>query len=439
MKNYRLYALFITFLFVGACSTDDIVDPGPVVLSDAQQLRVDELNDIIHELNETDPDSPFAELEGLAGLGEARIVGLGEATHGTREFFQFKDRLFRYLVEEHDFNVFGFEADFSEALFFEEYITGTDHDLDALMEDKMIFWTWQTEEVKAVFEWMRAYNDGKAPAEQIHYFGFDCQTPRLNVDALVDRLEPLDASFADSVAYRMYNIRRLTEIDPLDEDDWADEYGNFQWVKDEIESRTPAFLQVISEKEMDLINRILRVVEQCMDVQYAYQYNGSDNPRDPYMAENALWILEYLGQDIKMAAWAHNLHVHKTEAWEAFGSVLRDALGADYQAVGFGFSQGWFRAYFPGASVKLQKIDSEPIAGSYNEVFHHAKYSDFYFRFDDFPGESSWINWMFENPMFMQFGSTFNGNASNYYNPVNLGQWFDVMVYIDQTEASQSL
>ena len=86
------------------------------------------------------------------------MLGLGEATHGTSEFFNMKDRIFRYFVEEHGFRAFGFEMDFGESLIFEEYVQGGEGDIEELMVKKMIFWIWRAEEVKQLLILMREYN-----------------------------------------------------------------------------------------------------------------------------------------------------------------------------------------------------------------------------------------------------------------------------------------
>ena len=95
---------------------------------------------------------PFKEI-----VGEARIAALGEATHGTREFFQPRHRMLEFLVEEMGFRVFAMEANWTEALRVNDYVLRGEGDAAKVLAG-LYFWVWNTEEVLAMIEWMRSYN-----------------------------------------------------------------------------------------------------------------------------------------------------------------------------------------------------------------------------------------------------------------------------------------
>ena len=104
----------------------------------------------------------FEDLEPLkAAVGEARIVALGEATHGTREFFQLKHRMFEFLVEEMGFRIFAIEANWTEALRVNDYLLRGEGDPSQTLAG-LYFWVWNTKEVLALIEWMRSYNLGSS-------------------------------------------------------------------------------------------------------------------------------------------------------------------------------------------------------------------------------------------------------------------------------------
>ena len=117
----------------------------------------------------------FADLAPLRGIiGDARIVSLGEATHGTREFFQLKHRLLEFCVAELGFTVFGIEANYPECS--RSTITcSTARGDPAEALAGMRFWTWDTEEVLALIEWMRAWN--RTHDRKVKFYGFDMQFP----------------------------------------------------------------------------------------------------------------------------------------------------------------------------------------------------------------------------------------------------------------------
>ena len=134
-------------------------------------------------------------LSALDPLAGARIIGLGEATHGTGEFFAMKHRIIRHLVEEFEFRVIAFESDFAETLAIDRYINGSGGNLDGLMSDNMHYFFWRTEEIRDLLLWMRRHNSGKPPQERIHYIGFDCQLMEKNCAELSNILKNIALPF----------------------------------------------------------------------------------------------------------------------------------------------------------------------------------------------------------------------------------------------------
>ena len=133
----------------------------------------------------------FADLQPLEGvIGNARIVSLGEATHGSREFFQLKHRMLEFLASRMGFTIFSIEANMPEAYRLNDYVLNGTGDPAALIRG-MYFWTWDTEEVLAMVRWMRTFNEsGKG---RVQFTGFDMQTPTVaaeNVRTFVAKYDP---------------------------------------------------------------------------------------------------------------------------------------------------------------------------------------------------------------------------------------------------------
>jgi hypothetical protein len=129
-------------------------------------------------------------------IGDARIVALGECTHGTREVFQMKHRLVEYLASELKFTIFSIEANMPEAYRLNDYVLEGKGDPKELIAG-MYFWTWNTEEVLAMVEWMRAFNrSGKG---RIEFTGFDMQTPDVAMDVVLDFLKRADTERVKAV------------------------------------------------------------------------------------------------------------------------------------------------------------------------------------------------------------------------------------------------
>src|SRR6516165_9088410 len=109
-------------------------------------------------------------------VGDARIVSLGEATHGSREFFQLKHRMVEFLATQMGFTIFSIEANMPEAYKLNDFVLNGNGDPAKLIKG-MYFWTWDTQEVLDMVLWMREFNkSGKGP---VQFTGFDMQTPKV--------------------------------------------------------------------------------------------------------------------------------------------------------------------------------------------------------------------------------------------------------------------
>ncbi|MHC5024147.1 MAG: erythromycin esterase family protein, partial [Planctomycetota bacterium] len=140
-----------------------------------------------------------------AMIGDARIVALGECTHGSREVFQMKHRLVEFLATEMDFTVFSIEACMPESYRVGEYVRGRPGDPKALIAG-MYFWTWNTEEVLDMVEWMRRFNergDGR-----IEFTGFDMQTPDVAMRLARDFVVEVDPDYLPQLERRYALARR---------------------------------------------------------------------------------------------------------------------------------------------------------------------------------------------------------------------------------------
>jgi erythromycin esterase-like protein len=139
----------------------------------------------------------FADMQPLKKIvGDARIVALGEATHGTREFFQLKHRMLEFLAAEMGFTIFSIEANMPEAYRLNDYVLNGNGDPKQLLKG-MYFWTWDTEEVLSMILWMREFN--KSGKGRVEFTGFDMQTPTVALDIVRDFVSKNDADYAGTL------------------------------------------------------------------------------------------------------------------------------------------------------------------------------------------------------------------------------------------------
>ncbi len=139
----------------------------------------------------------FSDMQPLKQIiGKARIVSLGEATHGTREFFQLKHRMLEFLASEMGFNIFSIEANMPEAYRLNDYVLRGDGDPAKLLKG-MYFWTWDTEEVLGMVHWIREFNQsGKG---RVQFTGFDMQFVKVPIENVQAFTGKYDLDFAATI------------------------------------------------------------------------------------------------------------------------------------------------------------------------------------------------------------------------------------------------
>ena len=178
----------------------------PASLASQGESPVDWMRTNAIRLTTVEAEHGFADMQALqAVVGNARIVSLGEATHGSREFFQLKHRMLEFLATQMGFTIFSIEANMPEAYRLNDYVLNGTGDPAALIRG-MYFWTWDTEEVLDMVRWMRAFNaSGKG---RVQFTGFDMQTPNVAGDIVrtfVEKYEPASVAAVTAAATAAIN------------------------------------------------------------------------------------------------------------------------------------------------------------------------------------------------------------------------------------------
>jgi erythromycin esterase len=282
-------------------------------------------------------------------IGEARVVGVGEATHGSREFFQLKHWMFEYLVRELGFTALVMETDFAGAARVNEYVLGGPGEASAVVR-AMRYWFWDTQEVVALVDWMRRYNQPLAPERRVRFYGCDLQSVTMPVRHVLAYLEaaglaPEPGLAALGVAAAAWGTRGAV-AGPERQSGAAEVARLGQY----LETHRDRLVRGGNEHAWRVARRAVQVALQAIAFAGREEVD-TDKIRDAAMAENVRWILAEEGEAGKVMLWAHNGHVAAAgEHFRPLGAHLRQALGRGYFAVGTAFNQGEFRAK-PGPRV----------------------------------------------------------------------------------------
>ncbi|WP_411075310.1 erythromycin esterase family protein [Streptomyces sp. cmx-4-7] len=256
-------------------------------------------------------------MDGLEEFGAAlegvRVVGLGESTHGTAEFFRLKHRLFAHLVTEHGFRTLAMEASASAGLAVDAYVRDGAGDAATALTG-LGFWTWRTREVLDLLEWMRSYNRGRPRADRIGFTGIDPQRS--------------GASVAHFGPERAGVLSVLADAQP-----------------GRLPERRAELLAAAAELEAETSDTVdrwhARVLARAADVATVESRERLGRIRDGHMADGVDEAVAASG-GAGVAVWAHNGHVGVRGA--ALGARLRERYGPAYYALGLFFGEGAFRA-----------------------------------------------------------------------------------------------
>ncbi|MBI2686181.1 MAG: erythromycin esterase family protein [Acidobacteria bacterium] len=365
----------------------------------------------------------FDDLQPLKTLiGNARVVGLGEATHGTAEFFRMKHRLVEFLSNEMGFTVFAIEANMPEAYALNDYILNGRGDPKKLLQG-MYFWTWNTQEVLEMVEWMRTFNaSGRG---RILFTGFDMQYAPVAAGIVRTFVNASDSAYTATLTANYAKVTAVVSLQPAAANqaqilDAAFAARDVRIHLESLNGRAP---------ELDWAIQNARVVEQATFVKI-----GGGAHRDEMMALNTRWILDQ-NPNAKMVIWAHNYHVSRVAG--AQGSYLAKFLGTGYVNLGFAFYSGRFSALsvLPNGSfgpLNSNNIAGTPYPGTIEYMFHETGLPRFILDFRKVRADNDG-SWLLSAMDGREVGSV---AVDGFFSRPLITKDFDALIYIDQTTNS---
>ena len=336
----------------------------------AEKARTDEVKNWLTKtairLNGVVAGQGFEDMQPLKKvIGEARLVALGEATHGTREFFQLKHRMLEFLVSEMGFTVFGIEATMPEAFDVNEFVlTGKGDPASALAG--LYFWTWDTEEVLDMIRWMRNYNSDPRHERKVKFYGFDAQFHVRAASAALAFVSRVDAELpagTKEVLSSLANPLLTRSYDALAPEKKEAAATAAQGLLNLLDQQKTDYVKRTSAGEWAVARQHAQVLAQYLAMNNPKDMLASSRARDRAMADNVRWVLEHEGPGTKMVIWAHNGHVATSTSadQEWMGYHLRKMYGSYMVIFGFAFNQGGFQAVeMPFGTGRLRAFQVKP-------------------------------------------------------------------------------
>jgi erythromycin esterase-like protein len=396
-------------------------------------------------------------------IGDARFVLLGEASHGSHEFYQERARITQRLITEKGFTAVAVEADWPDAYRVNRYVRGESEDRSSEQAlagfRRFPTWMWRNTEVVEFIDWLRDHNAAVLPARQVGFYGLDLYSLYTSIDEVLHALQKIDPEAARRAR------ERYACFDHFDED--SQRYG-YVAAFDLAASCEDAVIAQLHDLQAHATDALRSDGRQTSDALFYIEQNArlvmnaeeyyrtmfrgrvsSWNLRDRHMADTLQALERHLSQNAdapaKIVLWEHNSHIGDARATEVgqqgewtVGQLARETYGNAVRLIGFSTYQGTVTAASDWDAPAERKRVRPALPGSYEEVFHQTGIPRFLLplRTRDAATEA-----LSQRRLQRAIGVIYRPETerqSHYFHTV-LPQQFDAILHFDETSAVQPL
>jgi erythromycin esterase-like protein/predicted phosphoribosyltransferase len=398
----------------------------------------------------------------LAGIGQARVVLLGEATHGTHEFYRERAAITTRLIAQHGFAGVAVEADWPDAYRINRYVRGRGADADAVeaLADFKRFpsWMWRNADVLDFVGWLREYNDTQPASRRAGFYGLDLYSLHASMQAVLNYLSTVDpAAFARARSHYACFDRFGEE---MQEYAYQTAYG----MSDSCEREVLAELVALRQRAAEYASRDGRLApddhffaEQnarlvaSAEAYYRTMIGGrveSWNLRDRHMTDTLDALVAFLDRQrpgARVVVWAHNSHLGDARATELsrqgelnVGQLVRERYGAESVLVGFTTHTGTVTAASDWDGPAERKHVRPSLEGSHERLLHDAGIGSFVLSLRAAPDVARLLS---QPRLERAIGVIYlpATERRSHYFEARLGDQFDYVVHIDTTRAVEPL
>ncbi|HET7191927.1 MAG TPA: protein-L-isoaspartate(D-aspartate) O-methyltransferase [Pseudolabrys sp.] len=324
-------------------------------------------------------------------VGDARIVMLGEATHGTSEFYRMRERISRELIVQKSFRFVAIEGDWPDATRVDNYVRHLEYSPSEWTAfARFPTWMWRNDEVRDFVDWLREHNAAATPATRVAFHGLDLYSLYVSIRSVLNYLDRVEPEAAE-IARQRYGCLTPWQGDPA-------AYGHAALtgsyhtceqhvvgaLKDLLKNRV-AYAERDGEQFFDAVQnaRLVANAERYYRIMY-YGSRASWNLRDEHMFTTLKNLLAFYGPDSKAIVWAHNSHVGDSAATEMasrgehnIGHLCRQEFGDDAYLIGFGTNSGTVAAASEwDGPIEIKKVQPA-LPKSYERLCHATGHAHF--------------------------------------------------------------
>ena len=384
-------------------------------------------------------------------FAEAKVILLGEASHGTSEFYRARDRITRRLIERHGFTIVAVEADWPDAAHIDRYVRGRPAPESAEAPfQRFPTWMWRNTDVEAFVEGLRALNLEREPEERVGFYGLDLYNLSASIEAVLGYLDKVDSEAA-RVARQRYGC-----LNP-----WAKEpqaYGRMALSAGyaKCEAGVVQMLREMMEKKMSYAGRDgesfldasanARLIKNAEAYYRAMYYSSAEswNLRDTHMFETLCAVLDAKGTGSKAVVWAHNSHIGDASKTEMgltreelnIGQLCREKFGQQAVLIGMGTHSGTVACADDWDEPMQVKSVNPSRPDGYERLAHDSGVSRFLIDLRE--GVHDDLRGRLIEPRLERFiGVIYRPDTErwSHYSSCSLPQQFDAYLWFDDTKA----
>ena len=391
-------------------------------------------------------------------IGDARVVLIGEASHGTHEFYRTRAELTRELIARRGFNVIAVEADWPDAYRVNRWVRGASDDSSAeqALGDFVRFprWMWRNTDVVEFTAWLRERNLRTPEAERVGFYGLDLYSLHRSIEAVLAYLGKVDPEDARRARER-YSCFEMFGGDPQ-----AYGYASTRGFSADCEDEVTAQLVDLRRRALDYANRDGRIAadeyffaEQNArlvanaETYYRAMFGShvqSWNVRDRHMMETLESLVQHTGRESKAVVWAHNSHLGDARATQMassgelnLGQLVRERFNREAFLIGFTTHTGTVTAARNWDDPAERRHVRPSLPGSYEHLFHETGVSQFLLLLRDGPARQALWTERLERAIGVIYRPE-SERVSHYFR-ARLPQQFDAVLHIDRTTALEPL
>jgi erythromycin esterase-like protein len=417
-----------------------------------------------HAVALTDRAADYTPL--LQMIDDAHFVLIGEATHGTDEFYRIRAELTKQLILYHGFAAVAVEGDWPDAYRINRYVRGDPaiNNADSALAEFTRFptWMWRNEVVAEFIDWLREYNQSKIPtAKKAGFYGLDLYSLNASMHAVIDYLDKVDPPAAKRARHHYGCFDHIMHTNDPQGYGYAVDLGIRRSCENDVVQQLAALRQrafdytqhdgVVAQEAFFYAEQNAKLAVDAEEYYRAMFQSriSSWNLRDRHMAETLEALAAHLGnqrgEPAKIVVWAHNSHVGDARATEMgqqgefnIGQLMRERHGNDAVLIGFSTYGGAVTAASEWDGPAERKTVRPALAESYEALLHDTGMKNFLLPLR---GNLELTKYLHLNRLQRAIGVLYlpRTELQSHYFYACLPQQFDAVIHIDTTQALRAL